>query len=187
MNKLLFLVLVTTITIFSCEGRKSKADALKESVTIFKDSLGTLEVIEYIPEKYAEVKTDSILGTGFSISIKTYTNMKKSVIVEHEMDTITYINYHRDWVSEVKIKKRDKLIFDENINTEFFLKNNIKISDYLSKVINTKVWIEEKSMIEKDSISLLTVFLNPEDDDFIIYKIKIGNEGKYTLKKLEDY
>lgn len=187
MNKLLFLVLITTITIFSCEGRKSKADALKESVTKFKDSLATLEIVEFIPEKYAEVKTDSILSNGFSISIKTYTNMKKSVIVEHEMDTITNINHHRDWVSEVKVKKRDKLIFDENINTEFFLKNNINISDYLSKGINTRVWIEENPSMEKDSITLLTVFLNPEDNNFIIYKIKIGNDGKYSLKKLEDY
>ena len=187
MNKLLFLILITTIALFSCEGRKSKADALKESVTKFKDSLGMLEIVEFIPEKYAEVKTDSILSNGFSISIKTYTNMKKSVIVEHKIDTITYINHHRDWVSEVKVKKRDKLIFDENINTEFFLKNNIKISDYLSKVINTRVWIEEKSLIEKDSISLLTVLLNPEDNNFLIYKIKIGNDGKYSLKKVENY
>ena len=187
MNKLLFLVLISTIAIFSCDGRKSKADALKESVTIFKDSLGMLEITEYIPEKYAEVKTDTILSNGFSISIKTYTNMKKSVIIKHKIDTITYINHHRDWVSEVKVKKRDKVIFEEKIDTQFLLKNNITINDYLSKIINTRVWIDDKLSIEKDSISLLTVFLNPEDDDFIIYRIKIGNEGKYSLKKVENY
>ena len=187
MNKLLFLVLITTITIFSCEGRKSKADALKESVTKFKDSLGTLEIVEFIPEKYAEVKTDSILSNGFSISIKTYTNMKNSVIVKHKIDTITYINHHRDWISEVKVKTKDILIFNENINTEFLLKNNININDYIANVINTRVWIDQKQPIEKDSISLLTVFLNPENDDFLIYRIKIGNDGKYSFKKLEDY
>ena len=56
------------------------------------------------------------------------------------------------------------------------------INDYLSKVINTRVWIDDKLSIEKDSISLLTVFLNPEDDDFIIYRILIGNEGKYSKR-----
>ncbi len=187
MNKILFLVLISTIAIFSCEGRKSKADALKESVTKFKDSLGTLEIIEYVPEKYAEVKTDTILSNGFSISIKTYTNMNKSVIIKHKLDTITYVNYHRDWISEVSVKRRDKLVFEEKIDVQFFLKNNIAINDYLSKVINTRVWIDDKQSIEKDSISLLTVFLNPEDDNFLIYRIEIGNDGKYSLKKIENY
>jgi hypothetical protein len=187
MNKLLLFICVLGITIFGCDGRKTKADSLKESVTKFKDSLSTLEIAEYIPEKYAEVKTDTILSNGFSISIKTYTNMKKSVIIKHKIDTVTYVNHHRDWISEVKIKRKNKLIFDEKIDAEFFLKNNIKISDYLYKVINTRVWINEEASTEKDSISLLTVFLNPEDDNFLIYSIKIGNEGIYSLKKLEEY
>lgn len=187
MKKLLFFLLVTVISFISCDGRKTKVEILKESVTKFKDSLGTLEIVEYIPKEYTEAKTDTILSNGFSISIKTYTNMKKSVTIKHKIDTITYVEHHRDWISEVKIKKNKNLIFDKKIDKEFFLKNNIKISDYLSGAINTKVWIDEEASIEKDSISLLTVFLNPEDDDFLIYRIKIGNRGNYSLKKLEKH
>ena len=62
-----------------------------------------------------------------------------------------------------------KVIFEEKIDTQFLLKNNITINDYLSKVINTRVWIDDKLSIEKDSISLLTVFLNPEDDDLCLF------------------
>lgn len=187
MNKLIFVMLISAITIFSCDGRKTKTDSLKESVNKFKDSLGALEITEYVPEKYAEVKTDTILSNGYSIRIKTYTDMKKSVITKRKMDSITHVEHHRDWISEVKIMKNDKVIFDEKINNDFFLKNDIRISDFFKDAINTRVWIDQKESIEKDSLSLLTVFLNPENANFLIYRIKIEKEGHYSLQKLETY
>ena len=184
MRVLLFTVLISVLCFSGCDGRKSKAESLKDAVTQFKDSL---EIIKYIPEKYAEMKTDTILSNGFSISIKTYTNMKKSVITKHTIDTITHVSHHRDWISEVKIKKNNQLIFNEKIDTEFFAKKNINIKDSLPNAMNTRVWIDDNATIEKDSISLLTVFLNPNDDDFIIYNIKIGSQGQYRLKLLKNY
>jgi len=184
MRTLLFILLISVLSFSGCDGRKTKAESLKDAVTQFKDSL---EIIEYIPEKYAEMKTDTILSNGFSISIKTYTNMKKSVITKHTIDTITHVSHHRDWISEVKIKKNNQLIFNEKIDTEFFAKNKINIQDSLPNAMNTRVWIDDNATIEKDSISLLTVFLNPEDDNFTIYSIKIGNQGTFSLKRLENY
>jgi hypothetical protein len=180
----LFIILISMLCFSGCDGRKSKAESLKDAVTQFKDSL---EFIEYIPKEYAEMKTDTILSNGFSISIKTYTNMKKSVITKHTIDSILHIQHHRDWISEVKIKRKNQLLFNEKIDMAFFAKNNINILDSIPNAINTRVWLDDDAPIEKDSINLLTVFLNPEDDNFILYRIKIGNQGTYSLKKLETY
>uniref|UniRef100_UPI0040488998 hypothetical protein n=1 Tax=Mariniflexile sp. TaxID=1979402 RepID=UPI0040488998 len=187
MNKLVVLLFILIVLFIGCDGRKTKSDLLKESVTKFKDSLGAIEIVEYIPEKYSEVKTDTILSNGFSISIKTYTNMKESVTSKHKIDSVTYVEHHRNWISEVKIKKSDQQIFNEKIDKDFFLKNNIQIDDDLPDAINTKVWIDEEASIEKDSISLLTVFLHLEDAHYLIYRIKIGTNGHYSLKQLENY
>jgi hypothetical protein len=87
----------------------------------------------------------------------------------------------------VKIKRKNQLLFNEKIDMAFFAKNNINILDSIPNAINTRVWLDDDAPIEKDSINLLTVFLNPEDDNFILYRIKIGNQGTYSLKKLETY
>jgi hypothetical protein len=183
-----FFLFVLSIFIFlSCDGRKTKSESLKESITQFKDSIGLLEITKFTPEEYTEVKTDTILDNNFSISIRTYTDMEKSIITKYKIDTITFIEHHRNWISEVKVKIRDKQIFNRKLDKEFFLENSIDIDDYVPESINTGVWVDKDEYTKQNSISLLTVFLNPESDNYIIYRIKIGDQGNYIIEKLEDY
>ena len=187
MKKFVLLMLLLVLSFLSCEGRKTKAESLKESVAKFKDSLGKLEITEYIPEKYVEVKTDSILTNGFSISIKTYTNMTRFITCKNQVDhTLTHVNNYRDWVSEVTIKKNDKVIFDKVFDANFFLENDKTIGDSLHKAINNKVWIDDDFPLDKNHVSLVGGFIFPESKKTLYYDIKIDNEGKYSVIKIEN-
>ena len=187
MKKFVFIMLLLALYILSCDGRKTKAESLKESVAKFKDSLGKLEITEYLPEKHVEVKTDTILTNGFSISIKTYTNMKRVVTCKNQVDnTLTYINNYRDWVSEVTIKKNDKVIFDRVFDANFFLENDKTIADSLHKAINNKVWIDDDFPLNKNYVNLVGGFIFPESKKTLYYDIKIDNEGKYSVQKIEN-
>lgn len=188
MKNLLLLTLII-LSILSCNGNKTKHDTLKDSVEKFKDSLETLEVEAYIPENYSEVKTDTILSNGFTISIKTYTDMKRFVTFKYNVDeTLTHIDKYRDWISEVKIKKDNVLIFDKILNANFFIEQDKTLIDSVSKAINNKVWVNEDLPLEKNYVYLLGGFIFPESEKVIYYDIKIDSKGSYSLKKLKlDY
>lgn len=185
MKNLLLLAFII-ISIVSCNGNKTKHDTLKESVEKFKDSLGTLEVESFIPETYAEVKTDTILSNGFSISIKTYTDMNRFVTFKYQVDeTLTHIDKFRDWISEVTIKKDNVLIFDKKLDANFFLAQDKSIKDSVSKAINNKVWMNEDFPLEKDYVYLVGGFIFPESEKVVYYDIKIDTKGNYSLKKIK--
>ena len=185
MNKLIYILLIV-LAFTSCHGRKTKNDTLKESVEKFKDTIGALEIEEFIPKVYAEVKTDTLLSNGFSISIKTYTNMKRSVTVKYKVDkTLTQIDHFRDWISEVKIKKNNVLVFDKKLDAHFFLQADHTIKDSLDGAINNKVWINEDFSSEKNYVYLVGGFIFPKSENVLHYNIKIDDKGNYSIHKIE--
>ncbi|MFG6687850.1 hypothetical protein ACGK9U_14800 [Mariniflexile sp. HNIBRBA6329] len=185
MNKLICILLIVSAFI-SCNGGKTKSDSLKESVEKFKDTLGTLEIEEYIPKEYAEVTTDTLLSNGFSISIKTYTDMNRSVKFQYKVDaTLTQIDNFRDWISEVKIKKDDVLIFNKKLDANFFLEQDKTIKDSLHKAINNKVWVNE-DLLEKNYVYLVGGFIFPKSENVLYYDIKIDDKGNYSIKKMKN-
>ncbi len=183
MKKLALLFLLIIISL-SCDGRQDKAEALKLSVEKFKDTLKPMEITKYIPEVYSEIKTDSILSNGFSIHVKTYANMNESVSKKYKVDTITHIDIHRNWISEVKIKKDNTLIFNEIIDKEFFIKQAKNRAKNLSESINTRIWIDEETSVEKDYINLFAGYTYPNNNESIIFKIKVDSQGHYQIEKL---
>ena len=187
MKKLSFIFLTLIIVFSSCDGRKNQKDSLKESITKFKDSIKPIVITEYIPKAYTEIKTDTILSNGFSIKIKTYTDMEKSISYKHKIDTITHKAIYRGWISEVSIKKDGKLIFSEIINNEFFSKNGVIISDYLENSILTGTQFDDEFSTEEDSINLFSGYLYPKEKEggYIMYNIKINSQGDYTLNKID--
>jgi len=184
--KHLLLLTFIIISIVSCHGNKTKQDTLKESVQKFKDSLGTLEVESFIPETYSEVKTDTILSNGISISIKTYTDMNRFVTFKYQVDkTLTHIDKFRDWISVVTIKKDNVLIFDKTLDANFFLEQDKTMADSVTKAINNKVWINEALSMQKDEVFLMGGFIFPESKNVVYYDIIVDSKGKYRLKKLK--
>ncbi|CAH8286267.1 hypothetical protein EV196_106240 [Mariniflexile fucanivorans] len=184
-NLILFCVII--FGLMSCNGGKTKKDTLKTSVEKFKDSIGVLEIEAFIPEEYSEVKTDTILSNGFSIRIKTYTDMNRFVTCQYKIDeTLTHIDKFRDWISEVTIKKNDVVIFDKTLDANFFLAYDKMIADSLPKAINSRVLINEDYPVDKNYVYLLGGFILPESEEIIYYNIKIDSKGTCSLEKIKD-
>ena len=132
-NKLLLLFLVSIITLISCDGRKTKNDALKESITKFRDSVSPFEISEYIPNIYSEIKTDTILSNGFTVKISAITDMDHSILKEIKTDTTIVKQYHRKRILHLKIFLKEKLVFDNQIDTPF-----LKTDEHVLKFIKNQ-------------------------------------------------
>ena len=77
------------------------------------------ENIQYIPETYTEIITDTILNNGFRVKVKTYTEMQDNVLNEFTIDTIKYKFYYRNYTSKLTIFFKNSLILDETINKSY--------------------------------------------------------------------
>ena len=117
MKHLLGLLLLLAIGFTSCEGRKTQHQALSDSIEDFKKKVN-FETNVYIPETYFEHEVDTLMGNGFRVKIKTYTDMTNSVRFSKIKDTINYQTYYRNFKFEVSVTKDEKLIYNESFDKQ---------------------------------------------------------------------
>lgn len=115
MRYVIGILIVMVLGFTSCDGRKTKNQALNESVDNFKKSV-TIQVDEFVPEKYAEREVDTTLFNGFKIKIKHYTDMDNSVLFSKIKDTINYQTYYRNFKFDVMVEKDNKFIYKKSFN-----------------------------------------------------------------------
>jgi hypothetical protein len=109
----ILLILVTVIT--SCDGRKTKHQALTDSIEAFKADV-TIQIDVYEPETYTEREVDTLLSNGYNVKIKAYTDMDNSVLFTKIKDTINYQTYYRNYKFEVLIEKEGKTIYQDSFD-----------------------------------------------------------------------
>ncbi|AXP82603.1 hypothetical protein CJ739_3541 [Mariniflexile rhizosphaerae] len=185
MNKLIY-ILVIILAFVSCNGGKTKKDALKTSVEKFKDSIGTLEIEKYIPEAYSETITDTILSNGFKVKIKTFTDMEHSVLNMFKQDTIVYKHYYRDAIAEITIFKNDIQIVSQKIDKSFFLKRDNELKDYFEIANLSGVWLNEKESLDKDKISIFIMFCKPETDYYYLNEMIVDGNGEVFIHEITE-
>lgn len=185
MNKLIY-ILVIIFAFVSCNGGKTKKDALKTSVEKFKDSIGTLEIEKYIPETYSETITDTILSNGFKVKIKTFTDMGHSVLNMFKQDTIVYKHYYRDAIAEITIFKNDIQIVSQKIDKSFFLKRDNELKDYFEIANLSGVWLYENESLDKDKISIYIMFCKPETDYYYLNEMIVDGNGEVFIHEVTE-
>ncbi len=177
--------MIFAVTLTNCDGRKTKSEALKESVEKFRDSIEPVNIVEYIPKVYSEVKTDTILSNGFVVKIKNYTDMQNSVSHKYQADSITSrTNIYRNWISEVTVEKDGKLIFNKIINDDFLLDEIKNTEGQLAKTIKTGTHYNQEYNPDNNSISLYTGLVYPGTENRLFYMIRIDKSGKYIIEKM---
>ena len=186
MNKLILLFFGLIITLISCDGRKTRNDALKESITKFKDSIKPTEVLKYIPQEYAEIETDTILKSGFKIKISSNTDMEHSILKKNFKESSVVKQFHRKNNVDLKVSYKDNLVFNQSINFEFLKKN-----DQLSKKIKREdliirsLSIDPKSLLTpKSEIYFYVTAYNPNEKLDYRFQLRIDNKGSYRLNGL---
>jgi len=153
MKKLLLLITFTCIAFYSCDGR-DRANKTNTEVLVEHKLLDSFsEKIEYIPKNYSEVVIDSVLSNGYSVKTKFYTDMENSISNKELTNSITSKTVYREFIAEIKVKLKDKSIFNQTIDKPYLIKEgaftkdeanlyvindfNLQAQDYSENIIPT--------------------------------------------------
>lgn len=177
MKNLLYLILLLLTVVLSCDGRdkihKSSQEVLKHNKLYESFS----EKVVYIPEHYLETKNDTILSNGFQVKIKSYTNMRESLLKESAKNHLLLKNYYRDIETTIQIYKNEKSIVSTTINKEFFIKTNYKTNRLLKNKILQGVWLNEYASIMTNKVVLEVQFMEPETKNYAYYRVSFDQSG----------
>ena len=192
MKHLLGLLLLLTIGFTSCEGKKTKHQALSESIEEFKTSV-SFETNVYIPETYLEHEVDTLMRNGFRVKIKTYSDMTNSVQFSKIKDTINYQTYYRNFKFDVSVTKDEKVIYIESFDkkkvNEAFNYNANLVSG--SELYNFDTLAVLKSIQVNDDptytneVLIDIMYAIPESDRSASHRLCIDAKGKSNIVQVE--
>ncbi|GAB1855513.1 hypothetical protein MHTCC0001_03470 [Flavobacteriaceae bacterium MHTCC 0001] len=185
MRHLLYILIVGIIVFSSCDGRTTRHDSLKASVSKFKHTIQPTTVTEYYPKHYSEIQTDTILNNGYRVKIKNFTNMNVSVLKASKNGTINYNHFYRQITSEIIVYKYDKLIFEATIDNDF-IKKHLYHNMAFNTLIHNGISVDEISSLEKNKLVLNTSFTKPKSTTLSAqYQIIIDSNGLLHIKTLD--
>ncbi|MEP3836828.1 MAG: hypothetical protein ABJM36_04235 [Algibacter sp.] len=175
--------------LLNCDGRKTKQDALKTSIIKFKDSIETIEIIEYIPKKYSEIKTDTILSNGFTVKVSSITDMDNSILKSFQKDSASIKQYHRKRIVTLEISLNGKLLFDKQIDTLFLKSYKGLAKSIISKdLIISDLRIDPKtSLSPKTELYMFITAYNPGDKFDKRFQLHFDKSGNYRLNTTGSY
>nr|WP_321222728.1 hypothetical protein [uncultured Psychroserpens sp.] len=183
-NILLLVSFLTLIILTSCDGRKSKSDRINNAVLEFNNKEKLIDLKDYFPESYAEIKTDSIIAQTFKVSVKNYTVMNQQILVKQTSKNRNKTSkFHRVFESEVVVAIEDKIIYSKHISVEKF--KNFDTSEFWSNATLEHVWVNQEAS-STENLSLSVSIINPKNKRFKLYEIRIDQSGKEYLTLIED-
>lgn len=184
MKNLLFLLLLTGFAFMSCDGRKSKSMSLKEAVEEFNKKQMVIETINYYPESYTEVVTDTILSNKVKIHIKNYSLTNEGIVMSASQDISTKTEkQHRIFESEIVITTPTKEILNTHISAEQF-KSRYADSFWKNATLQ-HVWVNQDLSTSED-IQLDISFINPTDNSYKLYRMSVDENGQQQINLIEE-
>ncbi|AUC81619.1 hypothetical protein [Lacinutrix sp. Bg11-31] len=185
MKNILFILTIVSILFLGCDGKdrvyKSNTDVLKEHKLL--DSFS--EDIKYFPEKYNEFKIDTILSNGFTVKIKSYTDMESSYLNEFKADNITHKHFYRDSKATIVVTNNG-IVFDKLIDKKTFSEFDNTFSELLKDTNMNGVWINEEKSLLNSNITINVNFCKPETDQCEFFNLIIEKDGKYRIIRIID-
>ena len=100
--KFLLLLFSVALIALSCDNKKSHRQILLENIDDYKKEV-SIDVKTYKPEHSFEQQTDTILNNGYTIKLKTYLDMDRSVVFKQTKDTINYQTHYRNFKFDIYI------------------------------------------------------------------------------------
>lgn len=195
MRNLLGVLLIIIIGFTSsCEGRKTKNQALAEDIEEFKKTVN-VQVEVYMPKNYAERKVDTTLRNGFRVKIKAYTDMDNSVLFTKIKDTINYQTYYRNFKFDILVEKDNKVIYNKSFdkqkaNKAFKFNSNLVKGSELYNF--DKIAILNAIQVDNDPsytnmVAIDVMYVIPETDKVSHHKILINDKGKANFFKTKKH
>lgn len=192
MKHLFLLLLLSSIVLASCEGKKTQSQALLESIEDFKKTVN-LETNVYIPETYIEHEVDTIMSNGYHVKIKTYSDMSNAVRFSKIKDTINYQTHYRNFKFDISVTKDNKEIYNESFDKQKVNKALHYSSDLLpgSDLYNFDKLAILKAINVNDDPSYINMVLIdimyaiPESERLASHRLFINNKGKLNIVQVE--
>lgn len=182
MKNLFFIIAIISIVFMSCDGRKSKNVALKESIKEFRPKESNSELVTYYPKEYTEVVTDTILSNQVKVRIRNYSLNNEAILISDESSP-TKIKYHRVFESDVLITAPSRELFKTHISAIQFA--SINPDEFWDNATLQHVWLnEELSTIE--DIQLEMSFINPNNESYKLFRMTVDKVGKQQIALIEE-
>ena len=182
MTKLLLLILIGGTSFISCDGRdrayRTNAEILEEQKLL--DSFS--ESIKYIPASYTEYTKDTIFNNGFTIKIKSYSDMDNDILRDFESDSINYKYYYREFKADITVYKDEKMLFSETIDKDFLINTDIPKNRSLNDKILKTFWVEDFNESHKNTAVINLAFCTPNTSKCIVYKLIFYN-NKFKIEE----
>jgi len=178
MKKIFLISTLLIICFISCDGRdrvyNSNIDNLEESNL----SEPFFENLTYVPERYIETVTDTILSTKLRVNVKYYSLLDKGILISDKNKKIHF----RQFESQISVFKKDKLLFSHLLNKSDFIKNDEL--EFWNNAILQFVWLDEFALNEKQ-IQINCSFLEPNTKAFKSYKVYFNTIGERKIELIE--
>ncbi|GAA4944421.1 hypothetical protein GCM10023314_16790 [Algibacter agarivorans] len=181
MNKLLILILASTIALTSCDGRdrvyKTNAEVLHESHLLNAFS----QQIKFVPERSIKIETDTILSNGFQVKIKYHSVENNSILktVKTKNDTITKVHY-KNFEAKLEVLKNGKTINKSSISKVLF--NEFENTSFWTNAIMQYIWIDHEAST-KNKLYLNTSFHIPNTESYKDFILKMDEYGSIQIKE----
>ena len=184
MKNILLLLILACMAFVSCDGRKSKSVSLKESIKEFKERQSDLEIINYYPNEYVEVVTDTIISNELKIHIKNYSLANETIFMSIDENATPKIQkQHRIFESEIVISTATKEIFSAHISAEQF--KSYHSDQFWTNATLQHVWVNQELSTSND-VKLDMSFINPKNNSYKLYRMSIDLDGKQQLELIEE-
>lgn len=184
MKNIILLIALISIGFISCDGRKSKSVALKESIEAFNQDQSNFETVSYYPKEYSEVVTDTIISNELKIHIKNYSIDNEAVLISTlEKTSPKMTTYHRVFESEIVVSTPTKTIFSGWISAAQFTETS---SDaFWNNATLQHAWVnQELSTLEQVQVDVS--FINPKENSYKLFRMSIDVDGQKHINLIEE-
>jgi len=182
MKPFIAVVFIFFVFLTNCDGRTSKKEQLKKSVSEFNQQLEHSEKKNVFPKNHAKIETDSLVANTFNVKIKNYTIRDSFLIIDDSVDDNFY-THHRKFESDILVTVQDDLIFKRHISAETFsLTPN---SGFWKNATLEHVWVNQDNS-DSEFLSLGISIINPSSKRFKYYEMRVDKYGQETLELIEE-
>ena len=182
MRYLYFLFILTTVTLFNCDGR---ARAHKKNVQVLNENKlleSFSKKIEYTPKQYTEIVTDTILSNHFRIKLKYY-SLSNDIMIKHQKlhNEWSYTHHFTNFEAKLNIQFSNSSEINLSINKESF--TNFNNEAFWSEAIMQYPWVDYEATT-KNTVSINVSFCKPESRSCLDYRLTFTDKGDYTIKRI---
>lgn len=181
---ILMILLAVGFAFVSCDGRKSRSEALKSSIAEFNDKQSEVVIVSYYPKEYTEVVTDTLICNQVNVHIKNYSLSNESLFMSVEENIVFKKNIrHRIFESEVLVSTPSKEILNMHISAEQF--KSMYSDEFWNHATLEHIWVNQE-LSKSNDIKLEMSFINPSNSAYKVYRMSISDNGHQTIELLEE-